>query len=399
MAVRIQLRRGTAAEWTSADPTLAEGEVGIELDTLKLKVGDGSTAWSALPYVTTGGGGGAVDSVNGQTGTVLLNAGDVGADPSGTAAAAVNAHAAAANPHPQYLTAAEGNAVYAAVSHTHTANQISDATAAGQALLTAVDAAAQRTALGVPAGSGTSTGANTGDQDLSGYATTAAVAAGYQPLDADLTALAALTGTATIYYRSGANTWSAVTIGSGLSFTGGTLAASGGSGGGCLFAQTADVTVTNTIVETTLTGAGVGSLTLPAGFLTAGKTIRIKARGSISTQSGGANAGHKVKLGSTAVWTVAGPFYNTSAVKWAWEAEWVVTCRTTGVSGTVMAQGSVFRAGTVGGGAPQMMTVVNTGTATVDTTASQTIDLTTTWATTGADNSVTCTCLTVEVLN
>lgn len=52
----------------------------------------------------------------------------------------------------------------------------------------------------------------------------------YQPLDADLTAIAALTGTGTIYYRSAANTWTAVTIGSNLTFTGGTLAASGLSG-------------------------------------------------------------------------------------------------------------------------------------------------------------------------
>lgn len=42
-------------------------------------------------------------------------------------------------------------------------------------------------------------------------------------LDADLTAIAALTGTNTIYYRSAADTWTAVTIGSGLSFSGGTL--------------------------------------------------------------------------------------------------------------------------------------------------------------------------------
>lgn len=45
----------------------------------------------------------------------------------------------------------------------------------------------------------------------------------YQPLDGDLTALAALSGTDTIYYRSAADTWSAVTIGSGLSFSTGTL--------------------------------------------------------------------------------------------------------------------------------------------------------------------------------
>lgn len=54
---------------------------------------------------------------------------------------------------------------------------------------------------------------------------------GKQPLDGDLTALAALTGTNTIYYRSAANTWTAVTIGTGLTFTGGTLAATGGGGG------------------------------------------------------------------------------------------------------------------------------------------------------------------------
>jgi hypothetical protein len=46
----------------------------------------------------------------------------------------------------------------------------------------------------------------------------------------DLAALEALSGTDTIYYRSGANTWTAVTIGSGLTFSGGTLSASGGGG-------------------------------------------------------------------------------------------------------------------------------------------------------------------------
>lgn len=56
-----------------------------------------------------------------------------------------------------------------------------------------------------------------------------------QAFDADLTALAALSGTNTIYYRSGAATWTAVTIGSGISFSGGTLSSTvsgiGGSTG------------------------------------------------------------------------------------------------------------------------------------------------------------------------
>lgn len=47
---RIQLRHDTAANWTSVNPVLLEGEVGIETDTLKQKVGDGVTAWNSLPY-------------------------------------------------------------------------------------------------------------------------------------------------------------------------------------------------------------------------------------------------------------------------------------------------------------------------------------------------------------
>jgi len=48
--VTIQLRRDTAANWTSANPTLASGELGYETDTGNFKVGDGSTAWISLSY-------------------------------------------------------------------------------------------------------------------------------------------------------------------------------------------------------------------------------------------------------------------------------------------------------------------------------------------------------------
>lgn len=48
--VRIQLRRDTAANWTSANPTLAAGEMGVETDTDQFKIGDGTTAWSSLSY-------------------------------------------------------------------------------------------------------------------------------------------------------------------------------------------------------------------------------------------------------------------------------------------------------------------------------------------------------------
>lgn len=56
MAVIIQIRRGTAAQWTTANTVLADGEMGYEKDTSKFKFGDGTTAWNALDYIETGGG-------------------------------------------------------------------------------------------------------------------------------------------------------------------------------------------------------------------------------------------------------------------------------------------------------------------------------------------------------
>ena len=50
MATRMQQRRGTASEWTTANPTLAAGEIGFETDSGKFKIGDGTTAWSSLNY-------------------------------------------------------------------------------------------------------------------------------------------------------------------------------------------------------------------------------------------------------------------------------------------------------------------------------------------------------------
>ena len=51
MAVRIQLRRDTAANWSSVNPILGNGEMGVETDTLKVKIGNGSATWSARPYI------------------------------------------------------------------------------------------------------------------------------------------------------------------------------------------------------------------------------------------------------------------------------------------------------------------------------------------------------------
>jgi hypothetical protein len=50
MATRMQQRRGTAAQWTAANPILAAGEIGFETDTNKFKMGNGTSTWTALQY-------------------------------------------------------------------------------------------------------------------------------------------------------------------------------------------------------------------------------------------------------------------------------------------------------------------------------------------------------------
>ena len=53
--IRIIHRYNTAAVWASYNPILLTGEIGIESDTASLKVGDGATAWTDLPYFVQAG--------------------------------------------------------------------------------------------------------------------------------------------------------------------------------------------------------------------------------------------------------------------------------------------------------------------------------------------------------
>ena len=80
MATQIQFRRDTAANWTSANPTLAAGELGLETDTTFYKIGTGSTAWTSLAYGTIAG----VPSSNSITSAMIVNgtivAGDIASD-------------------------------------------------------------------------------------------------------------------------------------------------------------------------------------------------------------------------------------------------------------------------------------------------------------------------------
>lgn len=71
---QIRVRRGTTAEWADANPVLAAGEPGFDVTTETFKVGNGVDQWTNLDEIK-----GAVISVNGATGAVVLDAAAVGA--------------------------------------------------------------------------------------------------------------------------------------------------------------------------------------------------------------------------------------------------------------------------------------------------------------------------------
>lgn len=49
---RFRVRRDTAANWTSVNPVLLDGEIGHEEDTTNTKFGDGVSTWNELPYIS-----------------------------------------------------------------------------------------------------------------------------------------------------------------------------------------------------------------------------------------------------------------------------------------------------------------------------------------------------------
>lgn len=84
LRTKLLLRNDTATNWTTSNPTLGKGEVGVEIDTYKLKIGDGSTAWNSLKYfgtnvVVEGEGSVIVDAVY-ENGVLTLTKGDIEVD-------------------------------------------------------------------------------------------------------------------------------------------------------------------------------------------------------------------------------------------------------------------------------------------------------------------------------
>ena len=169
---------------------------------------------------------------------------------------------------------------------------------------------------------------------------------------------------------------------------------------GCIFAQTADATVSNTVTETTILASGVGTKTLPANFFVAGKTIRLRVGGVYSTPAlATPSIIIKVKYGSTVIATVTTSALLSGATNLEFDGEVLITCRSTGASGTVMTHGDIEYstgvAGTIG-----VDSLNNAGaTTTINTTTSNALDVTIQWDSATATRGVKSTTCTIEVLN
>ena len=163
-----------------------------------------------------------------------------------------------------------------------------------------------------------------------------------------------------------------------------------------MFTQTADSTTTaNTL--TTLFGTGVGTLTLPANFLTAGRAIRIKMGGYISVVDGSDSTKTlTLSLGGTTVATGTSIATLASLLNQDWRAEATITCRTTGAPGTVQASGrwetQVATSNMLGG-----VDAISTAATSITTTSALAIDLK--YNNAYATGTVTTTWATVEALN
>lgn len=149
-----------------------------------------------------------------------------------------------------------------------------------------------------------------------------------------------------------------------------------------LFAQTADQTVANTTTETTLFFSGAGTLTLPANFFVVGKTIQFYL-GGFHSSTGNPTATINIKLGGTTIAT--GTLTSGNGSNDGFTIFGALICRSTGGSGTISCKG-VFTEEHTGGG---LIGLVSTTATTIDTTATQTFDVTITWGTADAGNTIT----------
>lgn len=230
MAARIKLRRDTASNWTSANPVLASGEIGIETDTNKIKIGDGITAWSSLSYFADAASlsSDIVDALNGANSPTGANPFATIADVGG--GGDVTKVGVPVNNQVCIWTGdgtveGDSNLTFDTTTDTLSTVLIAATTVTAALVGNSSTATALQTARNIQGVSfngtanidvinGTGFVKATGttlSYDNSTYLTTAAAASSYQPLDTDLTTIAGLTATTDNFIVSVASAWASRT--------------------------------------------------------------------------------------------------------------------------------------------------------------------------------------------
>jgi hypothetical protein len=209
---------------------------------------------------------------------------------------------------------------------------------------------------------------------------------GAQPLDGDLTSIAGASSTDVLYYRQATNTWSPVTIGSNLTFSGGVLSAAGGTGSSLttrLYLATSNVGTAASTSEQTLQ-----SYTLPANTLANdGDEIKIVAAGTFAATT----RSRTVKLYGSSGVVIMSLTGVTSSATLSWRFEVTITRR--GSSSTLMT--GVVRAGPNSGTTDTINLATNSASSSIDLTANNTISVTGTVGGTPVTNDIICNYLSV----
>lgn len=218
----IRFRRGTAAAWTSVNPTLDPGEPGFETDTLKVKIGDGAQPWSALPYISGAGGSTDAEIVRDTIAAALVQGANIAItpnDPGDTITIAATGVAQASHTHPESDVTnlvtdlsnkqpLDGDLTTIAGLNATTDNVIQSVSSAWASRTPAQ----LKSTLALAKGDvGLGNVDNTSDVNKPVSTAQQTALDGKQPLDSDLTTIAGLTATTDNFMVANASAWASRT--------------------------------------------------------------------------------------------------------------------------------------------------------------------------------------------
>jgi len=157
-----------------------------------------------------------------------------------------------------------------------------------------------------------------------------------------------------------------------------------------LFQQIADQTVANTVTETTLFAAGIGTLTLATSAAAVGASFRIRIQGRMSS-TGSPTLELKIKVGGVTIVTTTPSTLGTAITDEHYLLDFIGVIRSLGVTGTLMGTGGFLTEKNEHFGLIILAPVI------VDTTVDQLVDVTATWGTAAAANTITAQTACIEI--